>query len=62
MDAKLERIRELINQKETVDRELEELLGVAERRLGRPRKPRGDNGTGDTRSLEEDVAEDQRGG
>lgn len=39
MDNRLERIRELINAKEKIDAELEQLLGAIDvRRRGRPRK------------------------
>jgi hypothetical protein len=45
MDEKLQRIRELIDTKEKVDGELNQLLGITEKaRLGRPRKTEQANG------------------
>jgi hypothetical protein len=38
VDGKLERIRDLINTKERVDEELQQLLGGEPPRRGRPRK------------------------
>lgn len=52
MDTRLERIRELINTKERVDVELEQLLGGELPRRGRPRKET-NNGSGSERPLEE---------
>ena len=52
MDTRLERIRELINTKERVDVELEQLLGGELPRRGRPRKET-NNGTGSGKPLEE---------
>ena len=52
MDGKLERIRDLINTKEKVDEELQQLLGGEPPRRGRPRKET-NNGPGSERSVEE---------
>ena len=53
MDGKLERIRDLINTKERVDEELQQLLGGGELpRRGRPRKET-NNGSGSERPAEE---------
>lgn len=53
MDAKFERIRKLINEKERVDTELEKLISGADApRRGRPPKETG-NGSGSERPVEE---------
>jgi hypothetical protein len=52
VDSKLERIRNLINTKEKVDAELEQLLGGDAPRRGRPRKETND-GSGSERPVEE---------
>jgi hypothetical protein len=53
LDTKLERIRDLIDTKEKVDAELDQLLGVGDApRRGRPRKEP-TNGSGSERPVEE---------
>jgi len=52
VDNRLERIRELINTKERVDVELEQLLGGEMPRRGRPRKE-ANHGSSSERSVEE---------
>lgn len=59
MDSKLERIRTLINTKEKVDAELEQLLGDLPRR-GRPRKET-NNGSGSERPVEEPERQGEAG-
>jgi hypothetical protein len=51
VDSQLKRIRDLINTKEKVDAELEQLLGDLPKR-GRPRKET-NNGSGSERTMEE---------
>jgi hypothetical protein len=54
VDAKLERIRKLINDKERVDSELEKLISGADApRRGRPPKEVNDSGSGSERPAEE---------
>ena len=60
VDSKLERIRELINTKERVDVELEQLLGGELPRRGRPRKET-NNGSGSQRPLEESESQGEIG-
>jgi hypothetical protein len=59
VDSKLERIRTLINTKEKVDAELEQLLGDLPRR-GRPRKET-NNGSGSERPVEEPERQGEAG-
>jgi hypothetical protein len=60
VDGKLERIRELINTKERVDEELQQLLGGEPPRRGRPRKET-NNGSGGKRPVEEPERQGEAG-
>jgi hypothetical protein len=61
LDSKLERIRDLIDTKEKVDAELQQLLGGGEPpRRGRPRKET-NNGSGSERSVEESERQGEAG-
>jgi hypothetical protein len=61
VDAKFERIRKLINEKERVDTELEKLISGADApRRGRPRKET-NNGSGGERPVEEPERQGEAG-